>query len=371
MKHFDYRPRMQRLFYCQCGQPIFFRNSLCLNCSAPLGYDPDAREMRTLTPTDDPALFAWNGTHYRQCANLHMASGCNWLIPANSGTGDTYCAACKLNRTIPDLTVAGNDVKWRRVEESKRRLVSSLLALGLPAVPKSVDGNGLAFDFLAPSSDGTPLMTGHLDGVITINIEEADDSKREETRQKLRESYRTVLGHLRHESGHYYWNLMMQQPGRLDAFRQLFGDEREDYGAALERHYARVQDNSWTDSYVSFYASAHPAEDWAETWAHYLHIMDTLDTAASLGVTLKNSDQGLENNRTDFERIVAEWVRLTLALNELSRGMGLRDFYPFVLSPAVVNKLMFVHDAITANRLAQKQNSQPGEPDWEPVSISA
>jgi hypothetical protein len=42
------------------------------------------------------------------------------------------------------------------------------------------------------------------------------------------------------------------------------------------------------------------------------------------------------------------WVELTAVMNELSRSMGQRDLYPFVLSPMAVTKMHFVHLVITA-----------------------
>ena len=92
-----------------------------------------------------------------------------------------------------------------------------------------------------------------------------------------------MLGHLRHEIGHYYQPLLVTDWERC---RELFGDDREDYGAAMERHYASGPPADWPERFVSAYATMHPWEDWAETFAHYLHIRDVLQTAVAYGVTV-------------------------------------------------------------------------------------
>jgi hypothetical protein len=218
--------------------------------------------------------------------------------------------------------------------------------------------NGLAFDFLRPVPEGPPVMTGHSEGIITLNVEEADDAVRERNRLNLNEPYRTLLGHFRHEVGHYYWDRLIAGSPLLAEFRDLFGDETEDYAAALQRHYAEGPPPDWQDRFVSAYASSHPWEDWAETWAHYLHITDTWDTAISFGMDV---DAGAEFDRFtrdalahpevpgsgSFLQFLNRWTQLTTVLNEVSRAMGLSDFYPFVLSQKAVGKLQFVHLAIS------------------------
>ena len=132
------------------------------------------------------------------------------------------------------------------------------------------------------------MLTGHLNGVVTINVSEADDAERERRRAGLAEPYRTLLGHMRHEVGHYYWKrLVTGDADRLARFRELFGDDRDDYAAALTRHYQSGPPQDWQDRFVSAYASAHAWEDWAETWAHYLHMTDTIEIAATCGVSLR------------------------------------------------------------------------------------
>jgi hypothetical protein len=278
-----------------------------------------------------------------------------------------------LNRTIPDPAIPGNAEKWSRIELAKRRLISSLLALGLPVHSRIGEDPeaGLAFDLLAPVNGQTPT-TGHADGIITLNIDEADDAVREGLRERLFEPYRTLIGHLRHESGHYYWDRLVQTGPWLDQFRELFGDERRDYDLALEEHYANGAPLDWPATFVSAYASSHPWEDWAESWAHYLHMTDTLDTSASFGLRAELVDLASEpfdesvlqleqdqraGDAQEFLGLVNDWVRLAAVMNELSRSMGLADFYPFVLSAKAVAKLHFVHRVITGWREAN--NSDP------------
>jgi hypothetical protein len=360
-----------RAYFCQCGRPIFFRNSVCLACRTPLGYEPHLRRVFPLTPSPDPEWWtvAAKGPivpRYRRCANLETPAGCNWLLAEDELPDNPrqFCIACRLNRTIPDLTFPENGVLWGRLEAAKRRLVSSLLALNLP-VASRVDqdpGNGLAFDFLRSPAGGPPVLTGHADGIITINIEEADDSAREKIREQLHEPYRTLLGHLRHEVGHYYWDRLIAGLNHLSDFRTLFGDEQQDYTASLQRNYQQGPAPGWQQNYVSAYASVHPWEDWAETWAHYLHMIDTLDTAFSFGLDARDLEMEIEPFSRDalfrpndpgarqFLAFLNGWIELSAVLNELSRSMGQPDLYPFALPCPAVAKLHFIHIVIPARR---------------------
>ena len=184
--------------------------------------------------------------------------------------------------------VPGNAERWQALEAAKRRLIYAMNRLGLPLESKKEDEiKGLAFDFLADADPSQPVMTGHDDGLITINIAEADSAEREKRRVELGEPYRTLLGHLRHEVGHYYWDVLVRDGGRIEASRAVFGDESLDYQEALERHYQNGAPAGWQETYVSAYATMHPWEDFAETWTHYLHMVDTLDTAASFGMAVE------------------------------------------------------------------------------------
>jgi hypothetical protein len=353
-------PRASRAFRCRCGRPVFFRNSQCLACGTPLGYLPDRLTLLPLQPGSEGDWQVWDegdGPHYKRCANFELAA-CNWMLGADETVA--HCVSCRLNRVIPDLSVPENLVAWQRIENAKRRLVSQLLALGLP-VASRVPGaggedvvHGLGFDFLR-STPQEHHLTGHADGIVTLNIEEADDPTRERIRSELREPYRTLLGHLRHEVGHYYWDRLVADTAWHEPFRALFGDERADYAAALKRHYDAGPPGDWAQRHVSAYAAAHPWEDWAETWAHYLHMVDTVETGMSFGLDAEDLEVDTEpfgadvlaTPDPDFLAFVNAWVEITALLNEMARSMDLHDFYPFVLSRAAVRKLHFVHTVVS------------------------
>ncbi|AIC19055.1 hypothetical protein C4K05_1996 [Pseudomonas chlororaphis subsp. aureofaciens] len=350
--------RNSKVWLCRCGQSLFFRNSQCLACSAALGYQPEQSRLSSLQP--GPEVDTWlldvdpQAGLFRRCANLDTPAACNWLLPAY-GAG-TLCMACRLNRTIPDLGVAENPERWRKVEIAKRRLVAQLVSLGLPLIAKSEDEeSGLAFDFLGVDRQGKMPMTGHANGLITLDVKEADDAYREQVRVQMHEPYRTLLGHFRHEVGHYYWDRLIADSHWLEPCRALFGDERASYAEALDRHYQQGAPNDWSQAYVSAYATMHPWEDWAETWAHYLHMMDAVDTALGFGMSAREMDFDYQPFPLDtlydpqhpggpaFLSFVNAWIELAGMLNELSRSMGQPDFYPFILPPAVIAKLHFIH----------------------------
>jgi hypothetical protein len=203
---------------------------------------------------------------------------------------------------------------------------------------------GLGFAFLQEQDPQKKILTGHADGIITLNIAEADDPFRESVRQNLGETYRTLLGHLRHEVGHYYWDLLFKNdPERRRRFQEVFGDETADYAQAVQAHYQDGPPADWQTRFVSAYASSHPWEDWAETWAHYLHARDTTETARAFGLA-RPADN------LSFDVLMQAFPPVTLAINALNRAMGLRDAYPFVLSDLAVSKMRFVHDAIGEHR---------------------
>ena len=322
-------------FYCTCGGQVFFDNHQCLNCGTRLGFDPASMNM---VPLDGS-----NGLSY--CDNGATHDVCNWLRPADSP--NPLCRGCQFNRTIPNLSFEDNRARWAVLEEAKKRLFFTLMRLGIPLVDGWEDPrHGLLFDFLedARSKPGmypeSFVSTGYLGGVITINALEADDAARAAVRAELRENYRTVLGHLRHESGHYFWSRLDPDNETRAAFVEVFGDENRDYSGALELHYENGPPEGWRDFYISAYASAHPSEDWAETWGHYLHIYDALETAASQG--LLPSDPA---DMSIAERISA-WQSLSIALNEMNRSIGRGDAYPFVINAMVASKLAFVDRVI-------------------------
>lgn len=322
-----------RVFSCQtCGQRTYFDNVRCRRCGALLGYLADRGGLQALEEAggDDPDVWmpvsAAAQARYRRCANWVDHETCNWMVPVEEA--QARCLACQLNEIVPDLTQPGHRELWARLEAAKRRLVYTLLGLGLPVAPKAAGPDaGLAFRFLAdpgPAEDHR-VMTGHAGGVITINLAEADDAVREQRRTELHKPYRTLVGHFRHESGHYYWErLVAVDEAMLAGFRELFGDEQADYPAAVDRHHRQGPPTDWQDRHVSAYASVHPWEDWAETWAHYLHMVDTLETAEALGVRLTQHTEvvGGQVALAPFDAVLARWVPLTVALNELNRSMA-------------------------------------------------
>ncbi|MBL9083368.1 MAG: putative zinc-binding metallopeptidase [Planctomycetales bacterium] len=349
-------------FRCRCGRPVYFHNSLCLGCKTPLGYEPELQQVRALEPAAEPdtwTVVANEGEDiepivWRRCENFASPAGCNWLTRADEE--ETLCRSCRLNRTIPQLDDENNGLWWRKIENAKRRLVAQLLSLGLPVESKVSENveRGVMFDFLRSPPEGPRVLTGHAAGLITLNVEEADDSVREKTRHEMREPYRTLLGHFRHEVGHYYWDRLVDGTPWLEKFRALFGDERQDYAAALQRNYEQGPPPNWADQYITSYASVHPWEDWAESWAHYLHVVDSLDTALRFGLCGEDVEQAIEPfsvkdlydpEQPDAERVILlvnSWVQMTTVLNELARSMGQHDFYPFVLSRPVLRKIHFI-----------------------------
>lgn len=357
-----------KLFRCQsCAQVLHFENTECLRCGHKVGYLGDTAEMVAVEPEGPVWRIAGDEgqMRWRFCRNWEL-SACNWLLPApQDQTDDThseFCLACQHNRTVPDLSDPDHHARWQRMETAKRRLIHSLLHLGLP-VPVPGDGHPepLVFDFLADDPAGGPrVLTGHDNGVITISLTEADDLDRERMRHEMGEAYRTLLGHFRHEVGHYYWDILVRDGGRIDRFREVFGDDSVDYSAAMQRHYEQGPPPDWAQTHVSAYATMHAWEDWAETWAHYLHMVDTLETASAFGVTL---DPGVDEDgdltaeidldpfhTRRFGRLMAAWLPLTVALNALNRSMGQSDLYPFALPGPVVDKLAFVHELVLQAR---------------------
>jgi len=361
-----------KTFHCnRCQQLVFFENVRCERCDALLGYLPDVGEISAFEEATEDGEGLWRSLHpsalgqlYRQCHNYAVENVCNWMIPATSAQEpDALCRACEFTVTIPDLAVPQNRLYWYRLEVAKRRLLYTLMTLGLPLESRQENAEtGLAFAFLESTDTDKPVMTGHNRGRITLNIAEADDAAREQARTALHEPYRTLLGHFRHEIGHYFFDrLIAGKPMWEAAFRLRFGDERASYADALKAYYGEDGNGGgppadWPQNYISAYATMHPWEDWAETWAHYLHMVDALDTAVSYGLALL-PDHPLEPELTDqtpveeasFNNLMSRWFPLTYVLNSLNRSLGQPDGYPFTLSPPVIDKLRFVHRVIAAS----------------------
>jgi hypothetical protein len=374
-----------KTFHCtHCQNLIFFENVRCLNCGRSLAFLPDRGLMAALTRSDDglwrAELTGSGSAGYRLCANYDGVSVCNWVVPA--GDACDFCRSCRLNRVIPDLSTRRNAVAWFRLEVAKRRMLYTLLGFGLPVIPKTDDEEGLAFEFLEDYSDGDAkrVLTGHDNGLITLNIAEADDVHREKERTLQKEPYRTLLGHFRHEIGHYFWDRLIAGGPQLDSFRAAFGDERADYQAALQRHYRDGPPPGWDRYFISAYATMHPWEDWAESWAHYMHMVDAVETAGATGLALrpKRSDEPrmqpppdpLNPNQRDFASMIESWLSLTYVLNNLSRGLGLPDSYPFVLAAPAIDKLRFIHNTVD-QRVRGDGSRWSGAPTAPPAAETA
>ncbi|GHC83326.1 zinc-binding metallopeptidase family protein [Novosphingobium pokkalii] len=357
-----------RPFACpNCLRLNHFEVRVCPDCAATLGYDPAIDRFRHLADegttwkdrNDDPA-------HLVVCANNNDFGICNWLTTRDAPGG--MCRACRHNRTIPDLADPAVPALWGKVEEAKRRLFHTLIRLGLPLETKAEEtptAQGLAFDFLydpaAVQGGAKKIVTGHDEGLITLDVAEADDAHRERVRLDMGEPYRTLLGHFRHEVGHHFWSrLVAIDEPRLEAFRALFGDERADYGEALAAHYSGGA-QPWTEDFVSAYATSHPWEDFAETFAHYLHIVDVLATARGfdLSLTAFGGSDGdgqvaveFDPYRADAQALAAEMAPVSFAMNAVNRAMGQADLYPFHLSDAIVAKLAFIQQTAAAARVS-------------------
>ncbi len=316
-----------RSFTCpSCSQLVFMDNDRCLRCGTSLAFDPGQQTV----------VAAPEGG---RCAN-HEVIACSWLVDGDA----ELCRSCALTRTRPPTGDAEAMQEWTTAEQAKRQLVSQMIDLDL-------DISGVTFDLI--SSAHEPVTTGHADGLITLDVRESDDVNRVQVRERMGEAYRTMLGHFRHEIGHYLWMTMVDGTDRLDSFRTVFGDDRADYGEALQVHYDSPDPTGWENTHVSVYATAHPWEDFAETLAHYLHIRATLQTASAFGLavdgghpvldaTPEAAEQAIDDEQ-GIRPIIAEWLPLTYALNAVNRAMGTKPLYPFVLASAVIDKLGWVH----------------------------
>lgn len=343
-------------FHCNhCQHLVFFESVSCVQCGRLLAFLPDRQAMGALESADDGSWsFRSDDTEarYRLCVNYQHNSVCNWAVPSTDD--NDACLSCRLTQSTPELAAEAHRQAWFRLETAKRRLIYTLQQLRLPLLSKQADAqHGLAFEFRAETPE-QPVLTGHANGLITINIAEADDAIREQRRANLHEAYRTLLGHFRHESGHYYWDRLVADSEQLAGFRALFGDEQQDYSAALQRHYQQGASADWQGSFISAYASSHPWEDWAESWAHYLHMIDVTETAVACGLTLRPrrpDEPALEADpklirRRDFGEVMDAWFAVTYVLNNLNRSLGQQDAYPFVLSDPAIEKLRFVHEVV-------------------------
>ncbi len=359
-----------QVFNCdQCGHLVFFDSVQCLHCGAALAFLPQSLEMVAMKPLDggwwqraSPA--GSKAEIYRFCRNRTLYDSCNFTV--SGGDAHAQCVSCRQTRWLPDLSDPSNLRRWKQIEAAKRHLYYCLARLGLQPVRGE---RAPQYDLLEEVPGQPPVMTGHASGTITLNVAEADDEERARRRLALNEPYRTLIGHLRHECGHFFWDLLVRDTEHLEGFRALFGDEREDYDQALQNYYAK-QDKliGWQEKFISSYAQSHPWEDWAETWAHYLHMVDLLETAAAYQTHVTVPDPAQPHDQLvqdpfgptqpDFNAMLKQWVPLTLLLNSLNRSLGHQDAYPFALSAGARRKLLWVHELLQQHRLRR----QPAAP---------
>lgn len=373
-----------KTFQCTCkDQPIlFFESSHCIACGKTVGIDDSFDQVEPYEIDLKTGLFYKAHEpkiHYKKCDNNEQFNACNGMVNLSTFVPDPeneeiLCFGCRFNETVPDLSIAEHIPLWKKMETAKRRALYTLNVLPIPLNNLIQDAkNGLSFDFIAdrdvndhfvsPLAGHEIVFTGHDCGHITINLAEADDVARSQTKHAMGERYRTLLGHFRHELGHYYFDqLVANAPEKHALCKQYFGDDELDYQEALKLHYEKGSPKNWRDTFISEYATMHPYEDWAETWAHYMHIIDTLETAQNFSIT--GSTSGIEIDaeevgdlnlpqdasyflgQTSITNILDTWVEFSVILNSLNRSMGLADAYPFVLTQAVRTKLSFIHHAI-------------------------
>lgn len=350
-----------KLFQCpHCGNIVYFDNYGCARCGHRLAYRADINAMVSIAGENSEGciMLPEGAPGWRWCENAAYQA-CNWLVAPEADS--KFCLACRHNAIIPALHIPENLAAWRKVELAKHRLFYTLLRWQLPLKTAAEDSaHGLSFHFLADpaSSSGARVMTGHEDGKVTLALVEADDAERERRWLAMNEPYRTLLGHFRHEVGHHFWDILVRDGGWLEKCRAIFGDDSRDYDAALKDYYHAGPPEDWQAHFVSQYAASHPWEDFAETWAHYLHIVDTLEMAFASGLSVHPhlDRSGAHSVEVTFDpyrdgsidRIIKAWLPVVFAINNMNRAMGHGDAYPFILAPPVIAKLGFIHDLVRA-----------------------
>ena len=339
-----------------CRNFAFLDWQRCERCEGEIGYHPRSQQFIAI---DDDGTMVGDERWYK-CSNWGW--GCNWVVREGAGIGQ--CFSCRLTRNKPDSADTIAMEKLAQTEVSKRRLVLQLLQLGLPIEGWREREGGLGFDLLSSRSSGERVTIGHANGIITIDLAESLDDLRESLRVKLGEPYRTMLGHLRHEVGHYYQNVLLTDDDAWARCRALFGDERASYQEAIRRHYRLGAPADWHESFISEYATMHPWEDFAETFAHYLHITGTLQTAAAVGIHLDAAVTNLRDTdvvpRESYEDepiqgLLNDWEWMSEAFNRINRSMGFGDLYPFDLVLPVRHKLGFIHEIVTRAPLTTEE----------------
>ncbi|QDS98649.1 zinc-binding metallopeptidase family protein [Adhaeretor mobilis] len=338
-------------FQCSCGNALFLDSTQCVQCEKPTTLCPVCQEVTAWEANGDNLGICGNiqcQAQLKLCANYRNFGVCNNSISVDE-VEETLCSHCRLTTVIPDFDVEGNLEKWSRLEWAKHRVLYAIEKIGLPiGTPENHWVPKLSFEFKAdrekPGKDkkkAEPIATGHANGCITINLKEADSVKREIARVEFGEPQRTLVGHFRHELGHYYWDLLVN-PTRLEKFRKLFGNETSPpYADAMDAYYENGPLPNWQNSFISAYATMHPWEDFAETFAAYLDMVAVLMTSEDFDLTT-DANNVIDGN--DFDAMVNEYSRVGILANELNREMGLIDLVPEVYSRPVIEKLRFVHE---------------------------
>lgn len=349
-----------RAFVCPvCHNFVPFEGSTCLSCGTPVGLHLPSRSMVALS--DGAATV--DGVRWMRCTQSGPLE-CNWLTSESAGVAARgRCLAHSLIRREPDPDDTIAREKMLPATLALRRLVYQLDELGLPVDPYWQRDGGLAFDLLSSYSTSERITIGHANGVITIDLVESLDAYRESLRVQLGEPYRTMLGHFRHEAGHYYQNILVETGAGAQRYlarcRELFGDERASYADALTRHYEFGAPADWRSSFISEYATMHPWEDFAECFAHYLHIIDTIDTSREAGMVLHADRVRFAAPRdvvplesyaeAPIDQLLDDWKWISLFFNRVNTAMGKGPLYPFEISQPVADKLGFVHTVLRAN----------------------
>ncbi|KAA5539180.1 hypothetical protein FYK55_24995 [Roseiconus nitratireducens] len=326
-----------RNFDCRCGAALFFHSEQCVRCKSATAMCANCRQVAAVDDLNDGTVQCSNcGTHMRFCGNRVQNAICNGGVRAESA--DALCRYCSLNQIVPDLSMPGNREKWLSIERAKHRVLYDVDRIGFPIITDAGDGRAiLRFEF--KSSTAEPVTTGHTSGLITMNIAEADSVQREQTRVQFGEPQRTLVGHFRHELGHYFWDVCVN-PSRLDEYRQLFGDERNpDYVTAQQQYYSGGPPDDWWTTYVSEYATMHSWEDFAETFNAYLDMIAIVGTSAHFHRLRVDADV----DGGDFQQLLTAYQDIGIVANELNRDMGMLDLVPEVFTPPVVQKMRFVH----------------------------
>jgi hypothetical protein len=350
---------VQMLRCPRCHDVTVLETLECPGCGLAVGFHPPTLTMREATRGGVDV----DGRTWVPCSNRGW--GCNWLVAEDVGAA--RCLSCRLNRQRPDASDTMALEKLSDASRVMRRLIVQLAELGLPVDPFYEREGGVAFDLLSSDSGQGRVTIGHANGVITIDLIETLDDYREALRIRLGEPYRTMLGHFRHEVGHYYQWILVEQTGWIDECRELFGDERASYSEAIDRHYREGAPEGWDASYISEYATMHPWEDFAECFAHYLHITDSLTTAAAGGLVLQadrldgliDADVAPRRSYQDAStsEMLGDWQWLSLLLNRINHAMGRSDLYPFTITEPVRTKLDFVHRVV--RDVAGRNSGQP------------